>query len=221
MGGRRWPRRGPVVRRGALRSAGRALLLLSAGLIAAAAAIGSLIFRDLVTELAASAAGDAVTAAVNAIVKDVMTDGAFGADSLVTLERDEAGDVTAVTANVAAINTLAAEVLTRAEERTSQDVITVSVPLGSLTGSVLFAGRGPDIKVDVLMLSSSSSGFRSELSAAGINQTRHQLYLDLTVAISLLLPWQTVSTSVDTEILVSETVIVGDVPESYVNWENE
>ncbi len=206
--------------RNLFRSARRMMMTLLAGFLIIAIVLGSLIFRNLVTELSITAANDAVVAAINAIVKEVMADDSFDTDSLVVLERDSDGGVTAVTANVAAINTLAAEVLTRAEEQTSQDVITVAIPVGNLLGSMLFTNRGPDIHVDVIMLSSSESGFRSELSSAGINQTRHQLYLDLAVTISLLLPWKTGSTSVDTEILVSETVIVGEVPESYVNWEN-
>lgn len=195
------------------------LALLGAALLAALV-VGCFIFRGLLTELSASYANDAVVSAINTIVKDVMTDESFDADSLVNLERNADGSVTAVTTNVAAINTMAAEVLNRAEEQTNQDVITVSIPLGSLVGNTLFTNKGPSISVDVIMLSSSRSGFRSELSSAGINQTQHQLYLDLTVDIYLLLPWKTVTTSVDAEILVSETVIVGEVPESYLNWEN-
>ena len=71
------------------------------------------------------------------------------------------------------------------------------------------------------MLSSSTASFRSELTAAGINQTRHQIFLELNVQLSFLLPWRDMDTSVQTEVLVSETVIVGKVPASYMNWEND
>ena len=59
------------------------------------------------------------------------------------------------------------------------------------------------------------------MSTAGINQTRHQILLDLDVEVSLLMPWLTVSSQVQTELLVSETVIVGHVPESYMRWGGE
>ncbi|MCD7749404.1 MAG: hypothetical protein LUH42_05085, partial [Oscillospiraceae bacterium] len=134
MGAKRWPRRAAMGQRSFFRSARRTLLVLLAGFVIVVIVIGSLIFRNLVTELSVTAANDAVVAAINAIVKEVMADDSFDADSLVVLERDSSGGVTAVTANVAAINTLAAEVLTRAEEQTSQDVITVSIPLGNLAG---------------------------------------------------------------------------------------
>lgn len=189
------------------------LILLAAGITTA-----GLAFRSLVTELAVSTAQDEVILAVNAIVKEVMLDGEFDASGLVTLERGVDGSVSAVTTNVVAVNMLAARVLERAVAQTAEEKITVGIPLGNLMGSTLLSGKGPSIPVQLVMLSSSVAGFRSELTSAGINQTRHQILLDLNVAVSLLMPWRTVGTEVDTEILVSETVIVGKVPESYMNW---
>ena len=102
---------------------------------------------------------------------------------------------------------------------TEQEDLQVRIPVANLLGSAMLMNRGPAVEVDVLMLSSSSAGFRSEITSAGINQTRHQLFLDLDVQLSFLLPWRDMDTSVQTEILISETVIVGKVPDSYLNWE--
>ena len=203
------------------RTPGRPLLLLAVILVFAAFLAGSLAFRTLVTELAVSSAQDAVILTVNSIVKELMLDGGFDTSGLVALERSTDGSVSAVTTNVAAVNTLAAQVLERAVAQTADEKITVGIPLGNLLGSTLLSGKGPKIPVQLVMLSSSVAGFRSELTAAGINQTRHQILLELNVAVSLLMPWRTVGTNVDTEILVSETVIVGKVPESYWNWTEE
>ena len=188
-------------------------------LIAAAMTAGALAFRSLVTELAVSTARDVVVTSINSIVKDIMTDGSFDTASLVTLEKDALGSAAAITTNVAAVNLLSAEILERAVEKTAENVITVGIPVGNLFGSILLLNRGPSVPVDITMLSSSVAGFRSEMSAAGINQTRHQILLDVRVDVSLLMPWRAISTTVDTEILVSETVVVGEVPESYLNWE--
>ena len=197
----------------------RTLLGLSLVLIAAAMTAGALAFRSLVTELAVSTARDVVVTSINAIVKDIMTDGSFDTTSLVTLEKDAGGSAAAITTNVAAVNLLSAEILERAVASTAEHVITVEIPVGNLFGSILLLNRGPSVPVDITMLSSSVAGFRSEMSAAGINQTRHQILLDVRVDVSLLMPWRTIGTTVDTEILVSETVVVGEVPESYLNWE--
>lgn len=170
--------------------------------------------RTLVTELAVSTATDVVVQSVNAIVKDVMREGT--GEQLVRLEKNAEGAVTAVSTNVAAANALAAEVLDRAVKATQENVLTVRVPLGRIFGMRLFT-----VPVDVVMLSSSSSGFESELTGTGINQTRHRILLKLRVDVSLFMPWRVVGTTVETEILVSETVIVGGVPESYLQWRNE
>lgn len=217
MPGRRWPRRTGVPH-GRMRSAKRTLLILLVLLITAAAAASAMIFRSLLTELAVSEARDVVITSINSIVKDIMHDGET-APRLVALEKDGEGKVTAITTNVAEVNTLAAEILEMAADKTSANVVTVSIPLGNLTGNAFLLNKGPAVPVDVEMLSSSVAGFRSELTGAGINQTRHQILLDITVDVSLLMPWRSVGTSVDTEVLVSETVIVGQVPNSYMNWE--
>ena len=215
---RRWPRRtnrGPAARRPVRRALGLALILL----VIVGAGAFSHVLRDMVTEYAASAARDEVVSKVNATVKDVMAETQASGRTLVDLERNSAGAVTAVTANAVVINDLAAEVLSRIIRDTEQDEVTVEIPLANLFGSVLLMNHGPSMTVHVTVLSSSSADFRSELTGAGINQTRHQLFLDLDIQLSFVLPWRALDTSVQTEVLLSETVIVGAVPNSYMNWE--
>lgn len=186
--------------------------------MAVSATLG-LALRGMVTEYAASTARDLAIITVNDIVKDVMNDLKANGTELVNLERDANGTVTAITTNVVAINLLSAEVLSRAVEQTEKEYLTVEIPVMNLLGSALLMNRGPSIAVHATMLSSSTAGFRSEITSAGINQTRHQLFLDLNVQMSFLMPWRGMDTSVQTEILVSETVVVGQVPDSYMNWE--
>lgn len=212
---RRWPKGDPSAR-----TVKHTLIALCLLLVVVCIVTVVLLFRSLVTELAVSDAKDMVIATVNTIVKSIMLDDEFSADALVMLEKDEGGNVTAVTTNVVAVNILAAEVLEKAVSLTEESVITVGIPLGNLTGSALLLNRGPDIQVNVIMLSSSQGGYRSELTGAGINQTRHRILLDLDMELTLLMPWRSIDTTVSTEVLVSETVIVGDVPDSYMNWEN-
>lgn len=215
---RRWPRRtarGSFVRRPLL----RVLCVVLAVLAAVGTFALSHVLRDMVTEYAASEARDEVVTKVNAIVKDVMAQTQAEGKSLVELQRDSGGSITAVSANAVVINDLAAEVLSRAISETEQNAVTVEIPLANLFGSVLLMNHGPSISAHVTVLSSSSAGFRSELTGAGINQTRHQLFLDLDIQLSFVLPWRALDTSVQTEILLSETVIVGAVPNSYMNWE--
>ena len=215
---RRWPKRA-LLDPSARRAAHLTLLLIIAVTAALSCLAAGTVLRRMVTDYAASAARDQVVTTVNDIVKDVMAQSQREGERLVELERDGQGNITAANANVAAVNRLAAEVLSRTIRQTEEEPLTVEIPLANLLGSALLMNRGPAITVHVTMLSSSTASYRSELTAAGINQTRHQLFLDLNVQLSFLLPWQGMDTSVQTQILVSETVIVGQVPESFMNWE--
>lgn len=214
MSAKRWPRKGrPAAPRARGSLLPLLLLMLAAGIIAL-----SLYLRSLATELAVSMAQDKVVAAVNEIVKEEISaaDGKYG--SLIQLEKTESGDICAVTTNMAAVNELTSDILMGIVKATADHEMTVSIPVGSLTGSTLLLSRGPDIKVIIQVLSSSFTGFRSDLTSIGINQTRHQILLELKEEITLIMPWHTVTTSVSTEIPVADTIIVGQVPQSYLNW---
>ena len=93
--------------------------------------------------------------------------------------------------------------------------VKLAIPLGTLTGSTLLAGRGPSIHVKMQSVGSTTATFRNVFTAAGINQTKHQILLDVDVYVSILLPTFSTYTKVSNEIAVAETVIVGTVPENY------
>lgn len=188
------------------------LLLFASGVIAL-----SLYLRSLATELAVSLAQDKVVSIVTDIIKSRMGTAEVDYGDLVNLEKDSRGEVCAVTTNVIAINKLSSDVLMDVVNATEDYDLEIGIPVGSLTGSTLLLSRGPDIKVRIEILSSSFTGFRSDLTTLGINQTRHQILLELREDITLIMPWHTVNTSVTTEIPVAETIIVGQVPQSYLN----
>ena len=140
-------------------------------------------------------------------------------DYFVTIDRDESGAVTAVKANMSRVNALSSELLSDIVEAADKGQLSLAIPLGNILGSSLLLGKGPHIPVDITLLTSSRVDFKNELSAAGINQTKHEMKLDVVVDIDVVLPWRTVSTQVVTEILIAETVIVGEVPQTYLDME--
>lgn len=190
------------------------ILLLAASILTA----GSLFLRSLSTELAVSSAQDAVAAAVGNIVKEKMKTAGAEYGELTTLEKNADGEISAVTTNVVALNALASDILMSVTDATADHDIVISIPIGSLTGSALLLSRGPHIKIRVQVLSSTFSGFKTDISSVGINQTRHQIVLEMREELTLLMPWRAVNTSVVTDIPVAETIIVGEVPDSYLNW---
>ena len=174
---------------------------------------------NLSTQMAVSDATDIVTKAVNDSVNAVIGRGVYGFDYFVSLVKDENGDITAITSDMAHINTLSTEILNSVIESTENGTIEVKIPAGNLTGLNLLMGRGPDVTVDIVMLTSSKVDFKNDIVSSGINQAKYQLMLEVTIDIDVLVPWGTKSASTVTEVIVADTVIVGKVPETYLNME--
>lgn len=175
--------------------------------------------KPILTNLAAARVNNIVNRIVVAAVNDAVDSGLINYDALVTLEKDESGRVTALRSNMSEVNRLqniiSDDILQRLGEVSTSEL---SIPIGSLTGSALLAGRGPSIQVRMQAAGSTSASFRNEFSAAGINQTKHLIVLRIDVYMGILLPGFTASTRVTNEISVAETVIVGNVPQSYTSF---
>lgn len=217
------PRRRPLfIGRGRPRLSGRQSALLAA-LVLAGALTAFLIpalryFRVLTGAMAVSNATDLITKTVSDIVEDRMRDPDLDYGYFVSFERDNDGGIVALVTDMARVNVLSADLLNAVVEASDSGNLDLEIPLGNLLGSGLLLGRGPDVPVKITMLTSSRVDFRNELVSAGINQTKHQLLLELTVDVDVLLPWEISSTQVKTEVLVAETIIVGSVPQTYVSY---
>lgn len=172
--------------------------------------------KPVVVDLATARTSNAVNRIVVAAVNDAVDSGRIDYEQLVDFDKDAEGHVTALRSNMAAFNRLQAsiadDILQRMAEVSSTDL---AIPIGTLTGSPLLAGRGPCLRVRMQSVGTATARFDNQFSAAGINQTRHRIILDVDVHVSILLPGLTTYTKVSNEISVAETVIVGGVPETY------
>ena len=174
---------------------------------------------DLATQMAVSDATDIVTKTVNDSINEVIGKGVYGFDYFITLEKDGEGNVTAISSDMTHINTLSTEILNSVIKSTDNGIIKINIPAGNLSGLNLLLNKGPDIQVDIIMLTSSLVDFRNEMVSCGINQAKYQLVLEVTVDIDILVPWGTESATTVTEVIVADTVIVGKVPNTYLNME--
>lgn len=195
--------------------AGVLLVLIIFALLAAV----SWFLGDLSTKMAASDATDIVTKAVNDSINDVIGRGVYGFDYFVDLEKDPAGNVTAIKSNMAHINTLSTEILNSVIESTDNGILNIKIPMGNLSGINILLNKGPDVNVEIIMLTSSRVDFRNEVVSCGINQAKYQLVLEVTIDIDILVPWGTKSATTVTEVIVADTVVVGKVPDTYLNME--
>ncbi len=175
-------------------------------------------FRALTGAMAVSNASDRITRAVSDIVGEKMQElHRRGEGDFVRFEKGDGGTVTAIVTDTAKVNTLSSELLTAVVAASGAGELDLRIPLGNLLGNSFLLGKGPRVPVRITLLTSSRVSFRNVLTEAGINQTRHQLLLVVQVDADVLLPWQIRSAQVVTEVLVSETVIVGRVPDTFVN----
>lgn len=196
-----------------------AVMLRLAAAIAAVAALfltAGIYLRQLSCDIAMSDAQDIVIMAVNDAINSIMTENDFPADHFVKLEKDSEGNVTAVTTNMTHINALASAILSEVAESADGGKLDIRIPLGNLLGSSLLLGRGPDIPVEIIMLTSSFVEHGNEFVSTGINQSKHRLILQVKVDIDILIPWATLSSRVETDVIIAETVIVGRVPQTYM-----
>ena len=173
--------------------------------------------RPAVETLAVSDAVNRVSLAISQSVARCVSEQGVTYSDLVSIETDAAGNVTSLTRDLASasrLNALLVEYITENLGQLQQEEF--GIPLGTLTGWVIFSGKGPVIEVELLSAGDVTTRFRHNFEQAGINQTLHQVMLDVSVTVYLLIPGETLSTQVDNEICVAETVIVGQVPETYL-----
>ena len=156
------------------------------------------------------------TVAVNDAVYYTLSDD-LRYEDLVQVERDEKGNIVAVSANALKINKIARDTASISQSNLkSLSLNGIPIPLGALTGIEAFAGLGPPIPFRIIPVSSVSCDFSSEFESVGINQTKHSIYLNVIADISIVMPSRTENFAVITEILVGEFVIVGSVPDTFL-----
>ena len=203
-----------------LRLSGRQRLAIWSALIVlvltTVACMAIIHMEPILVSMATARVSNTVNRIVVEAVNDAIQGGEIDYGVLVEFEKDAEGHVTALKSNMAAFNRLQSRIADDILLRLSEvSTTTLAIPIGTLTGSSLLAGRGPALKVKMQSVGSTTASFRNTFGSAGINQTRHQILLDVQVNMSILLPGFRTSTKVNNEISVAETVIVGSVPENY------
>ena len=177
--------------------------------------------RSILGNLAVTRVSNMVNGLVAEAVSDAVNSGEIQYNDLISLEKNASGGVAALVSNMAEFNRLQAsitqDILTRLGEMSD---IELEIPMGTLSGSAFLAGRGPKMPVRMQSTGSCSARFENQFSHAGINQTTHQILLCVDVSVSILLPGFRTGTQVANSYAVAETVIVGDVPDTYTYFDS-
>ena len=171
------------------------------------------VVRSLARTQVTNTASDLIN---DAILEQIM-EGQIQYDRIVYFEKDLNGRITALKTNMAEVNRLKTETLNIInDEIMAEDTDHLGVALGSLILPEFFSGKGPSIPVRILAIRNSDANFQSEFTEAGINQTLQKLRMDVIVDVTILVLGQTETFTVSSQMVVAETIIVGDVPATYL-----
>lgn len=184
--------------------------------------IGFLMFRSryrlIIQDLAQTQVKNTTSDLTNDAIAKQIADGVIQYDRIVYFEKDLDGRITALKTNMSEINRLKTDILNIInDEILALDTSDLGIPLGSLFFPEFFSGKGPVIPVHILSIRNSDANFSSSFSQAGINQTLHQLTMVVSVDVAVLVLGETSSFTINSEVVVAQTVIVGDVPNTFLN----
>lgn len=174
-------------------------------------------YRPVIRSLAETQVKNATSDLTNNAIAKQIAAGNIAYDRIVYFEKDLNGRITALKTNIGEINRLKTDILNIInDEILALDTSDIGIPLGSLLLPEFFSGKGPVIPVRILSIRNSDAVFASDFSQAGINQTLHRLNMQVSIDVAVLVLGQASSFTVTSEVVVAETVIVGEVPDTFL-----
>ena len=173
-------------------------------------------FNDAIRALAQTQVTNTTSDLINDAIDRQIEDGTIQYDRMVYFEKDLDGRITALKTNMSEVNRLKTNILNLInDEILALSTDDLGVPLGNLFLPEFLSGRGPEIPVQILSIRNSDASFSSNFTQAGINQTLQQINMQVSVDVTVLVLGQTNSFTVTSQVIVAETIIVGDVPNTY------
>ena len=174
-------------------------------------------YRLVIDDLAQTQVKNTTSDLTNDAIAKQIASGDIQYDRIVFFEKDLDGRITALKTNMSEVNRLKTDILNIInDEILALDTSDIGIPLGSLFLPEILSGKGPAIPVHILSIRNSDANFVSHFSQAGINQTLHRLNMEVSIDVAVLVLGQTSSFTMTSEVVVAETVIVGDVPQTYL-----
>ena len=173
-------------------------------------------YNDAIRALAETQVKNTTSDLINDAIDQQIANGNMQYDRIVYFEKDLNGKITALKTNMSEVNRLKTAILNLInDEILDLDTSDISIPIGSVVLPEFFSGRGIGIPVQILTIRNSDAAFFSTFTEAGINQTLQQLTMEISVDISVLVLGRTASFTISSQVVVAETIIVGQVPDTF------
>ena len=173
-------------------------------------------YHATIRSLAETQVKNATSDLINDAIDRQIETGNIQYDRIVYFEKDLDGRITALKTNMSEVNRLKTNILNIInDEILALDTSDLGIPLGDLFLPEIMSGRGPQIPVHILSIRNSDASFESYFTEAGINQTLQKLTMDVIVDVSILVLGRAESFTVSSQVVVAQTIIVGDVPDTF------
>lgn len=174
--------------------------------------------RPTIISMAEVKAKHIAVSAINQVIYEQINEKNIKYSDLVTFQKDNAGQITALEANIVKMNQIKSDIAIRVQQKIfNMDTNRMDVPLSAALNSELLSGWGPRIPISIIPLGAAYTDFKSSFETAGINQTKHEIFLEVKSDVRILLPMISTDSKVTTTVPVAQTIIVGTVPQHYIN----
>ncbi len=164
-----------------------------------------------------SAAGSLASNITNDAVLDVMQNYTY--NDFMNIQKEDGGKINLIEANIVNINQAIAKIVSSIQDRIDKAPrTTVFINMGSVTGMSMLNLIGPKFDIELETAGRIASKIKSEFEGVGINQTLHKIYIDLNTNIGILTPYGNFSRNFETTVLLTQAIIVGEVPGTYYDF---
>lgn len=173
-------------------------------------------YNDSILSLAKTQVSNTTSDLINDAIDRQIEDGNIQYDRMVYFEKNLDGRITALKTNMSEVNRLKTDILNLInDEILALSTDDLGIPIGSLILPEFLSGRGPNIPIEIMSIRNSDASFSSNFTEAGINQTLQQMNMHVSVDVTVLVLGKTESFTISSQVVVAETIIVGDVPDTY------
>ena len=152
----------------------------------------------------------------NKQVTEVMKE--YSYQDMYWIEKDKNNNIVMIKSNIIKINDIVSKITVKIqEELNNKSDENIEIAVGSFTGMKLLTGKGPGVKISIKPIGNIETNLKSEFKSEGINQTIHRVYLEIKCKVNILTPFKNIEKEINNQIILSENIIVGHIPEGYYN----
>lgn len=178
--------------------------------------------KPVIIEVAVAQSENIASSIIESAINSVLYENGITYSSLVDIEKDDSGRVTTVKADTIKMNMLKSEIGAEiSNDILETDSREISIPLGTILGISALSGKGPKIKTTVTLASNVTSTIKNTFTSAGINQTLHEIFVNVNATIYVVMPKNSATAEVNSNYCIAQTVIIGTVPETFADFQNK